>query len=877
MNDIQPKVAKRVYDVSDSPTLQHFMSDFHTPFCGVMSHVNSGKTSAMCVKSQLVAKNQHPDADGIRRSSHMFIRGTQGDLLRSTVRTFSSWVDPNLISIRKSTPIGGDLEMQPLHDQNQHFPEHYFREGKLYPYMIGGWDAKNECFMPDAIDVSGQRIGDVFPNGTFVHARFDFVPLDNPEWESILLGYEATAAYFDEPDSMSNIEEVLTKLPGRLGRMPPADMAPLTCTQVNMAFNPPPRDSFTQNFFDPNHESYGPGRKLYRVQPPFLMQRDPKEPNNFFKANFIKNPRAEGVRYAAKGFKHWQDIIDANRHDPNKIRRDVLGEWTHGSGGDLIHTEFDRDKHVVEEIKPNKSLKIFCSCDWGNCYDSETEILTKSGWKLFKDVEVGEKVATRNPKTEAFEYQATQRVVKHQHKGKMFRFFNRSCDFNVTPDHDVPLHDRYSHKFSMIKAKEISEGSDKYLDLTSQWQGEDPLEIMGYPAEQWAWFMGMFMTDGNLKQGSLFISQIKQKGRKQLESKLDYWKWNQRSSFANGYYFSKEHHPELCEFVHSLGKLKKDRRIPQKVLDLSPRLLSYFVHGMITGDGDIRKRGRSREYRLYTAHQHIADQLMEVAQKMGMWLSVNVHKGQTSYFPDGRQVISKDGLRLTFRQSKKVTVSDLKREVTEYDDMVYCVTVPNHVVYVRKNGRPHWNGNSGAMLIAQVESGGVRVIEEMSAKDTMAHEFVQHEVIPHLNSTYRGYDIIVTGDPSGRYKRDVGEGPFKIFEDAGFLVEDDTAMDPEERWSAVNHALKYQDGLKIAKGCDLLIKGFEGEYTFKRQSNGTTLRQADKRKHHSAYQDCLQAICCLVFEGYESAATSVQGMSRYDRDEDTEEDDFPWV
>jgi len=87
--------------------------------------------------------------------------------------------------------------------------------------------------------VSGVRIGDVFAKGTFVDALFDFVPLDNPDWEAMLLGTEYTAAYFDEPDSMSNIAEVLTKLPQRLGRFPPAENCPITATQVNMAYNPP--------------------------------------------------------------------------------------------------------------------------------------------------------------------------------------------------------------------------------------------------------------------------------------------------------------------------------------------------------------------------------------------------------------------------------------------------------------------------------------------------------------------------------------------------------------------------------------------------------------------------------------------------------------
>ena len=548
------KLLRRPYDLSDSPTLQHFITDFETGYCGIMSHVNSGKTTAMVMKSQLIAANQHPDGNGVRATSHLLIRGTHGDLLRGIVRTFEKQIDQKLINngrgLRKSPPVGGKLNMMPLGDQNQHFPKKMFYNGKAHPYKLGGWDPEKEDYLPGAEDVSGVRIGDVFAKGTFVDALFDFVPLDNPDWEAMLLGTEYTAAYFDEPDSMSNIAEVLTKLPQRLGRFPPAENCPITATQVNMAYNPPRRDSFTQKFFDPTHPEYGPGRKLYRVQPPFLMVRDKAEPNNFFKAEFKRNPDAEGIRYAPKGWRHWEEIIDANRHDGNKIRRDVLGEYTHGSGGDLIHTEFNRDRHVLPSIKPERKLKLFVSCDWGN---------------------------------------------------------------------------------------------------------------------------------------------------------------------------------------------------------------------------------------------------------------------------------------------------------------------------------------AGAALFAQVQSGGVRVIEELGADGQMAHEFVRHVVIPHINTEYRGYDIIITGDPSGAYKRDVGEGPFKLFEEAGFLVESDNSNDPEDRWSAVNYLLKFQDGLQISQECEMLIKGFEGEYVFKKQKDGTQIRQTDKRKPHSAYQDCLQAIAQLVHGGYEYAATGVYGTARDVYDEQYEEDDILWV
>ena len=528
-------ILKKPYDLSASPTLQHYFLDFETPFCGVMSHVNSGKTTCMVMKAHFIAANQHPDASGVRRSSHLFIRGTHGDLLRGLVRTHEREISSDLIKLRKSPPVGGHLKMQPLGDQNQHFPEFYYRKGKQYPYKIGGWDPELEDFYPDAIDVSGMRIGDVFPNGTFVDAILDFVPLDNPDWEQMLLGTEYTAAYFDEPDTMSNIDELLTKLPGRLGRYPPAHTAPLTCTQINLAYNPPRKDCFTEKFFSPENEHLG--RKLYRIQPPFLLVPDPEEPNNFFKAEFIRNPNAEGVRFAAKGFAHWQEIIDANRHDANKIRRDVLGEYTHGSGGELVHVKYRRDRHVAtEHLTPDRTLKLFVSLDWGT---------------------------------------------------------------------------------------------------------------------------------------------------------------------------------------------------------------------------------------------------------------------------------------------------------------------------------------AGACLIGQVQGYGLKIFEELPGEGMMANEFVNDSVLPHLHSEYAGYDFVITGDPSGRFKTNMGEGPFSIFEDRGYQVEKFMSNNPQDRWSAVNYYLGLHEGLLIDPRCVELIKGFDGDYVFQKTKQGNSRGTVDKTLPITAYQDCLQAMCQLVQDGYEVASTTYSAMDRY--------------
>lgn len=519
-----------------------------------MSHVGYGKTSALVVKAHKLSLIQPPSLDdGGRYTRNLFVRGTHNQLIRSTIPTFQNWIPHKVCPIRYSSPISGKIEGLPLKDWNQHFPQTMEKAGKVFPYTLGAlWNPDDEVF-EGGEDVSGMRIGDVFPEGTKLWVHFDFMGLDNTNFQADLLGYECTNLFFDEPDTFASLDQVLPEAKSRMGRYPPADVAPLLISQCNYAYNPPPKGSFLHEYFDKKNERLG--RTLYRVQPPFLMITDKEDPSNAHKAEFIRNPDAEGIHFQQLGYQYWQRDINSNLHDLNKIKRRVLGEYTDGGGaGELIHPTFRRERHVSK----------------------------------------------------------------------------------------LPL-------------------------------------------------------------------------------------------------------------VGSRAKV----------------LFASLDHGM-----------------------------------------------------------------------------------------------------------------TGAMLIAQVVDGGVNVLEEMSALGIPAHEFVRYHAVPHLNTEYRGYDIIITGDPAGKWSADSKDSPFSIAEDLGYLVDADQSNSPDARWSAVNHFLAYDKGLVIDPSCEQLIKGFEAEYKYKVRADGVSTGQADKTKHVSAYQDCLQAICQLVYGGYETAANDVLRTERYGGSIDnleTHEETFLWV
>ncbi len=71
------------------------------------------------------------------------------------------------------------------------------------------------------------------------------------------------------------------------------------------------------------------------------------------------------------------------------------------------------------------------------CYDKKTQILTKEGWKLFKNLKKNEEVATLNPQTMELEYQQIEKRVEYRYSGKMVHFKNKRIDLMVTPNHHI--------------------------------------------------------------------------------------------------------------------------------------------------------------------------------------------------------------------------------------------------------------------------------------------------------------------------------------------------------------------------------------------------------------------------------------------------------
>ena len=72
------------------------------------------------------------------------------------------------------------------------------------------------------------------------------------------------------------------------------------------------------------------------------------------------------------------------------------------------------------------------------CFDKDTEVLTKDGWKFFKDVDIKkDEFLSRETNTKKMEYVKAIYYISYKHDGKMYKYTGRQLDICVTDNHNI--------------------------------------------------------------------------------------------------------------------------------------------------------------------------------------------------------------------------------------------------------------------------------------------------------------------------------------------------------------------------------------------------------------------------------------------------------
>ena len=99
------------------------------------------------------------------------------------------------------------------------------------------------------------------------------------------------------------------------------------------------------------------------------------------------------------------------------------------------------------------------------CYDEATEVLTIGGWVRWPHVKKSDLFATFNADSGAIEYQRASHLTRAYYGGQMFRVASDSVDLLVTPEHRMWVRPSRGAPFQIIRARDLSDRAVEYLTL----------------------------------------------------------------------------------------------------------------------------------------------------------------------------------------------------------------------------------------------------------------------------------------------------------------------------------------------------------------------------------------------------------------------------
>lgn len=443
----------------------------------------------------------------------------------------------------------------------------------------------------------------------------------------------------------------------------------------------------------------------------------------------------------------YKELIDANKNlqemqglvgeDIGEERLATYNAFKAVVGlGDPVHPKL-QEKNVKGVLK-----QIF------GCYDETTEVLTEHGWKKFAELSQDVRVATIELESGEFQWQMPTEYQKYYYAGDMIRLVvgdrsqaansHRRVDLLITPGHRQVVKERLKGQTEMTEGWTIEEawrvaastGRQYFMTAARTWKGhrKKPVWVKGC-LRDFAEFVGWWLAEGWLGERkpdgeprNVQLCQELARNRKKCEriqgvlERLGF-------RFVRGEYSTvKKETGRLTRFAlwtitepklvawlwQHVGSLAHRKRLSHHIRNWDKEILAALLQGYLLGDGNRRNvpavcgsNKITHEYRSELTDTHnqfttTSRQLVDDLTEIGVKLGITLRPGEVSReIPENHHQQYRTGIvGRWFTQ----TEGDIGKSVEHYEGYVYCCTVPNGTLVVRRNGVVSVSGNSSPKL-----------------------------------------------------------------------------------------------------------------------------------------------------------------------------------
>jgi len=343
--------------------------------------------------------------------------------------------------------------------------------------------------------------------------------------------------------------------------------------------------------------------------------------------------------------------------------------------------------------------------DDDHCFSEDTELLTENGFIPYEEIEKGQKALTLNLETNELEYNEIQEKYVYDSFDEMISFKNRYGEILVTPQHKMIYRNTCKEeknpksKWLTCTAEEALEKSVFEIPVSGHLEGETfdkPLEFFE--------LLGLIISEGNFiapKEGGYGIRIYQKENQaayiENILKKLDV-PYTRRTGQTEVFYIRSAWARE------NIRTWITEKRISDKLMKLRGKQFRAFLSGLIYGDGskrstiEITKEDACRRlidnfdgkvrYSYHSGDVVLKDQLCQLCTFNGLKAYDYYREGG---FKNGCWTIN-------ITNKEKVLFGKGTKNRVDYSGDVWCVSVPNKTLVLRRNGFIFIAGNTQYLL-----------------------------------------------------------------------------------------------------------------------------------------------------------------------------------
>lgn len=228
--------------------------------------------------------------------------------------------------------------------------------------------------------------------------------------------------------------------------------------------------------------------------------------------------------------------------------------------------------------------------------------------------------------------------------------------------------------------------------------GDRPDPLPETKVEDFAAFLGIWLAEGRKvrdKRGyAVKITQTKPEGVEWIDNLFDRLSWPVRRTVqANGETVWTVKSYGLREYLRACQGEGHELRIPDEVFTTWTRQeMGALLEGLLVGDGCWSKQA-GRHVGYYSTSKQLVDDVQRLLLHLGYSTGAAKVVRRVSQYRANHDLWY---VGVNTSQHSTLYIDRLKQ--VPYDGMVYCLTVPNSTLLVRRNGVPMWSGNCIAIV-----------------------------------------------------------------------------------------------------------------------------------------------------------------------------------